>query len=230
MKAADVAFTSPSTDGDAAIALAFDDVRAAFAEFRRRTAGRPFVVAAHSQGAVLGARLVREVIAPTNERPLLVAAYLIGAPLRAGGDVGDLPPCATSTSTGCIVAYNARLAGHTPQPIDFGANVPEKDRLCVNPTTGSVTSTTATTLEHGGAVFFDSAHPRVLPRFLSSSCRDGRLVVSDLQPLPRRGPLDAILLAMLGGTNLHPIEYQLFFMDLRRDLGRRVAAFNAVAR
>ncbi|HEY1099381.1 MAG TPA: hypothetical protein VGF99_10645, partial [Myxococcota bacterium] len=64
----------------------------------------------------------------------------------------------------------------------------------------------------------------------SSSCTDGRLVVSEMKPLPRRGAMDVILLAMMGGTNLHPIEYQLFFMDLRRDLGRRVAAFSAVAR
>jgi hypothetical protein len=29
----------------------------------------------------------------------------------------------------------------------------------------------------------------------------------------------------MGGTNFHPVEYQLFYVDLRLDAARRVGAF-----
>ena len=76
------AFTAPSPDGKRAIDLAYADVLAAYEEFARRTGGeRPFILAGHSQGAALAARLLRERIASSKARARLVAAYLIGAPL-----------------------------------------------------------------------------------------------------------------------------------------------------
>ena len=49
--------------------------------------------------------------------------------------------------------------------------------------------------------------------------------VSDLQPLPARDVLSDVLLRVMGGENYHPIEYQLFYVDLRDDARRRVAVF-----
>src|SRR5262249_27804609 len=55
------AFTHPSPDGGRAIALAYTDVHRAFEEFNsRRGAGRPFILAGHSQGTVLAERLLHE--------------------------------------------------------------------------------------------------------------------------------------------------------------------------
>ena len=77
---------------------------------------------------------------------------------------------------------------------------------------------------HRGAVFLDSDAPALLPHFLSSQCSGGRLVVTDLQPLPKRDAMSGILLWVIGGKNYHPIEAQLFWADLRADLARRSAA------
>lgn len=214
------AFVTPSVDGDRAIDIAFTDVNAAFVEFRRRAGGRPFIIAGHSQGAVLSARLLREVIASSTERRLLVSAYLVGAPLVLE-DLGGVPLCTTPTSTGCVVTFNARGAEHVDVGIDFAA-LKRSGLLCTNPTAASTTTTLVQREHHGGAVFFDAAQPAVLPMFVASRCRDdGILEVTNMAPLPQRGVMDAVLLRVMGGHNFHPVEYQLFYEDLRADAVRR---------
>src|SRR5581483_6659144 len=59
-QASGFAFLEPSVDGDRAIDVAYHDVVAAFDEFLRRTSRRPFILAAHSQGSVLAARLLHD--------------------------------------------------------------------------------------------------------------------------------------------------------------------------
>ena len=153
---------------------------------------------------------------------------------------------------GCVVAFNARGPGHVQNAADFGAagcpttgatsttTLPstcgrgwgddEAARLCVNPSLGRVSDERVPAERHGGSVFLDSEVPSLLPRFLASQCRDGRLVVTDLQPLPKRDAMSGILLWVLGGENYHPIEAQLFWADLRADVARRSAAWMASSR
>jgi len=95
----------------------------------------------------------------------------------------------------------------------------------VNPTLGAATSEPAPASAHGGALFFDADVPAIVPRFAASVCKGGRLVVTELKPLPARAVMSGVLLWVMGGANLHPIEVQLFYVDLRRDVARRVAAF-----
>lgn len=223
-QASGVAFITRSADGDAAIELAYSDVVSAWRDFNRRSGGtRPFLLAAHSQGALLAARLLREHIAPGPDRERFVAGWLIGAPLVAA-DIAPLRACAAPDDTGCIVAYNARGPDHERNVIELGRGVPEEQRLCVNPTLGTASNELVPRARHRGAVFFDADRPALLPAFLASQCRDGRLVVSELQPLPPRDVMSAILLRVMGTGNHHPIEVQLFYADLRADAARRVAA------
>ncbi len=231
-QASGIAFTTPSSSGDAAIDVAYSDVRAAFEAFLARSRAadaRPFVLAAHSQGAVLGARLLRDRISGSPEAQRLVAAYLPGAPLSVR-DLGAFHACAAPDEVGCVVTYNARGPGHVRNAIDFGANVDEATRLCVNPVVGATTSEVVPRTRHGGALFFDAEAPAVLPAFATTACQGGRLVVSDMQPIPKRDAMSGVLMWIMGGENYHPIEYQLFYVDLRRDVQRRVDAFVSAAR
>jgi hypothetical protein len=66
-----------------------------------------------------------------------------------------------------------------------------------------------------------------LPNFAASACANGRLVVTEMDDLPGRTAADGILLWVMGGENYHPIEYQLFYADLRADAARRVASHRA---
>lgn len=218
------AFTEPSASGELAKDLAFGDVKAAFAEFRRRAGARPFILAGHSQGSVLGARLLKEVI--TGEEPAhLVAAYLIGAPLTVH-DVGGAPACASPTQTGCVVTYNARGPGHDgAHPLELIGPEPAAERLCVNPVLGAASGSMAPSSSHHGALFFDARAPAVLPAFVSAQCSSGRLVLTGMRPMPERDALSGALLWVMGGENFHAIEYQLFYVDLRLDAARRAASF-----
>ena len=98
----------PGPDGASAIELAYGDVRAAFRFFLERySRGRPFILAGHSQGSVLAARLLEQEIAGSGLSERLVAAYLIGGPINDAPGPG-VPACAAPEQTGCLVAWNAR--------------------------------------------------------------------------------------------------------------------------
>lgn len=66
-------FTHPTPDGDLARDVAFGDVSAAFDVFLSELGERPFLVASHSQGSVMAARLLRERVASTPLAERLVA-------------------------------------------------------------------------------------------------------------------------------------------------------------
>jgi hypothetical protein len=215
------AFVQPSADADAAIALAYEDVRAAFRHFVAHGRGRPFVLAAHSQGAVLAARLLAEEIAPAPLRARLVAAYLIGAPIPARAPA--VPPCAAPDATGCLVAWNARGPRFAGSVFDFAD---AGERLCVNPLTWRADEAPADAALNEGAVFLDAADGAPLPGFADAQCKDGMLVVH-LRGVPPRDLRSRILDWVVGPENHHPIEYQLFWMNLRRNAEARVAAFLA---
>jgi hypothetical protein len=213
------AFVQPSADAEAAIALAYADVRAAFRHFVASGRGRPFVLAAHSQGAVLAARLLAEEIAPTPLRARLVAAYLIGAPIPARAPV--LPACAAPDATGCVVSWNARGPRFPGSRFDFAD---AGERLCVNPLTWRGGEAPAGAALNEGAVFLDAGDGAPLPAFADARCRGGVLLVR-LAGTPPRGLRSRVLDWVMGPENHHPIEYQIFWMNLRRNAEARVAAF-----
>ncbi|MEM9463313.1 MAG: DUF3089 domain-containing protein [Myxococcota bacterium] len=218
------AFVDPDPDGAQAIEIAYADVRAAFEVFAADTDDRPFVLVGHSQGAILGARLLREQVVGTPLQPRLVAAYLLGGPL-GHDDVGGLPACASAEQTGCVVAYNARGPNYAPNGLEFDADDPEtmRRRICVNPLTWRLDGAHAPSSAHAGAVFFDTESPAVVPAFADAQCIEGQLVVTTMGD-PQRDLLSRILLWMMGPDNYHPIEVQLFYLPLRHNAITRVAA------
>lgn len=225
-QAGGIAFVEPSVDGDRAIDVAFADISASFRSFlkRRGDPARPFVIAAHSQGGFLAARLLRDVVEKDPAlRSRLVAAYLLGAPITAAA-LGTMAACDSAATVGCVVTYNARGPDHERNAIDIlapGAAGPP--RLCVNPSLGAASTEAVPKARHGGAVFFDADTPALLPAFLASQCRGEVLVVSDVGDIPARGTMSAVLMWVMGGANFHPVEAQIFYGDLRADVQRRAA-------
>jgi hypothetical protein len=226
------AFTSPSEDGERAIALAYQDVRRAFEAFQaRRGAGRPFLLAAHSQGTVLAERLLYDAIAGTALRDQLVAAYLIGGRVTAAGlaeGAPDIPACRAPDDLHCVVAWNARGPGYAPTEFEMQRSDP-RELLCTNPLSWRADGALAPADQNAGAVFLetDDHAPRVA--FADARCVGGTLVLSRVGAAPRDLP-SRILDHVIGDENYHPIEYQAFFMNLRQNASARVAAFVAGSR
>ena len=220
------AFYRPSADGDHAIDIAYQDVRRAFDAFNaRRGAGRPFILAGHSQGSILAERLLYEAITATPLRNQLVAAYLIGGRVTVEGlreRAPDILPCRAADDVHCVIAWTARSAEYKPTP--FELKYPDsRERVCTNPLTWRTDGSAASVEQNQGAVFLETEDHAPRLGFADARCVGGTLVVSKLGKVPRDLP-SRILDRVMGAGNYHPIEYQIFFMNLRQNATARASA------
>ncbi len=228
------AFAAPNEAGNRAIDVAFADVSAAFDDFlRRRGSERPFVLASHSQGTVLAERLLREKIWGKPAARFFVAGYLIGGPVTRETLGPDVPICDAEDRWGCVVAFNVRGPQYRENRSEFknrdgsGTIFPMASRICVNPLSWKYDDVFVPAESHRGAVFFDAEKPSILPAFTDATCRDGRLLLQHWGAFPKRDLPSEILLHVMGPENFHPLEYQLFYVNLRQNAVRRVEAFLA---
>lgn len=222
-----MAFVHPSADGDRSIAVAFEDVSRAFDAFNtRRRQNRPFIIAAHSQGAILAERLLYEAVAGKPLREQLVAAYLIGGGITVGGlheRAPDIPVCRAADDIHCVAAWNAR--GPTHVPTEFELHIADtRERACTNPLSWEPSGAHAPSDLNLGAVFLetDNHAPRVA--FADAQCTRGMLVVRHIDSAPRDLP-SKILDHVMGSENYHAIEIQMYFLNLRSNAATRAAAF-----
>jgi hypothetical protein len=218
------AYTHPDSESERAVAVAYADVSAAFDVFLARTGERPFIIAGHSQGAMLSARLVRERIAGSALEQRLVVAYLPGGAVRA--ETIGVPVCDAPTQTGCVVSWNARgpKFEHNQFELDASDEHTMAGRICVNPITWTTDGLAAAADRNAGAIFFDTELPVIKPAFADARCADGVLVVTGMGDA-ERDVMSRVLLWVMGPENYHPIDVQLFYVDLRSNAVARVQAF-----
>ena len=77
--------------------------------------------------------------------------------------------------------------------------------------------------QNQGAVFLETEDHAPRLGFADARCVGGTLVVSKLGKVPRDLP-SRILDRVMGAGNYHPIEYQIFFMNLRQNATARASA------
>jgi len=225
-------FTNPSTDGDRAIDVAYDDVRRAFTAFQqRRGAGRPFIIAAHSQGTALAERLLYEQVSGTPLRNQLAAAYLVGGRVTVAGlraHAPDIEPCGSPAQLHCVVAWNARGSEYQANEWQMVLLDPGP-RVCTNPLSWRNDEHPVPSAENLGAVFIETSNRAPRPAFADAQCVDGTLIVRAIGDAPR-DVMSRILDWVIGPANYHPIEYQIFFMNLRANAELRVSTMFAPSR
>lgn len=226
--------SASDADRDRALDLAYADVRAAFAVYLQQwSKGRPFIIAAHSQGSGHGLRLVSELMSDLSADPALrkrlVAAYLIGAAVPEDAlkrTIPGVPLCASPAQTRCAVFYNSVEAGEdVPKRFEHvrawypdGYRTTEQPRLlCVNPVTWRADALTSPLAAHRGAVHAEPNRPLPEPQAgrVTAQCDNGLLAVT----LP-----DGEWRKWWFGGDQHVNDYQLFYMDIRANVAERVAA------
>jgi hypothetical protein len=220
--------------------FAYGDVKAAFEFYLAHlNHGRPFILVGAEQGGELGARLLREVIAPDPAlRSRMVAAYLIDTVVPADeyGAGAPVPACAQRAETGCLEAWaavtegdfsaEARLTGRARVWNAAGLLEPlgQRQPLCVNPLLGAASDDPAPARLNQGAAAATGLEWGVRPGFLArqvgAQCVGGVLRVSE----PRSS-----LLRPSGSWTERVREpgYNLFWADLEADSQARAAAWFA---
>jgi hypothetical protein len=189
---------------------AYADIKKAFQYYLTNwNQGRPFFIASHSQGSQHAVRLIKEAIEGTPLEKRLVASYIIGMPPVKTFKL-KLPVCSDSTQTGCYVAWNTFTEDFKQQFSFLGRSELET----VNPLTWKTTASAGIPAMHKGAVVddFNSVRPHVL----SAQIKSNKLVISshsDSIEIPDRI------------ENLHVLDINLFYVDIRNNLRTRVAAY-----
>lgn len=218
--------------------FAYGDVERAFDHFIEHfNAGRPFILASHSQGTHHGVRLLRRRIEGSVEAERLVAAYVIGGGVaRSDLDgLADVGLCDGPTELGCAVHWDTW--SEAAQASRSGESV---GNVCTNPLSwrldgarverdahvGGVPPSGRFALELlGGDAAKGMEFPPLeapLPGVAAAECLDGVLWVTDQSDnaIGQRGSFG-------GNANYHGLDYPLFHMDIRENATLRVRTWLA---
>ncbi len=201
-------------NGQAALDLAYDDVRAAFQYYLAHyNQNRPLIIAGHSQGTAHATRLLHEFFDHDPAlRHRLVAAYLIGFKVKPD-EYRAIRPCPDSLATGCFVAYNSVATGNEYPPFAPCA--------VTNPLTWTLDTLLAPATLNRGGVGVDMKG--IDPQLTSAQIHRGLLWVVPPKPggyprflLPGRAELR---------HSFHIADYGLFYVNIRTNAVARVRAW-----
>ena len=189
---------------------AYTDVRMAFMYYLvHENKGRPFIIASHSQGTVHAARLIQEFIEHKPLEKQLVAAYLLGMPIKQGL-FEHCQPCTYAAQTNCFVSWRTFKTGH----ISSYVMLEKYKTWVVNPLTWTMDDLPADRHLNTGAVLFNFNKPR---RYNVSTRIHGNVLWSTK---PRfLGNL------FFNQTNYHIGDVNLFWRNIRDNVQTRVRAW-----
>ncbi len=226
------AFITDKPEGQMAIAAAYKDVLQAFDAFLAGIGpDQPIVLAGHSQGSLHLTHLLRDRIAGTPLAKRVVAAYVIGWPVSRTTDLAQLglPECTDADQPGCILSWQsyAEPADYTRIVTAYDATTGFDGRprlgtpmVCTNPLTGTKDAAAPIEANLGTLVPNDDlTEGTLVSASVPARCDPrGFLLIGDP---PELGPY------VLPGNNYHVYDYLLFWANVRADVARRLAAYQA---
>jgi hypothetical protein len=208
-------------NGKMSLDLAYKDVKAAFEYYLKYyNHGRPIIIASHSQGTWHAMRLLKDYFEKNAAlRKQLVAAYLIGGPVRKDFS-SVIPPCDSASQTGCYIAWNTRKWGdvafpkdkRNPELINYNDTTPFE---CVNPLTWKRDTIYAPASLNDGSI--PRGYSRIDLHVADAKCApDGTLWVHK----PKQDGYPDLL-------SYHILDYNFFWMNIRENVKLRVNTYLA---
>lgn len=206
-----------SSEREPYLSIGVDDVEQAFDYYMTHfNAGRPFILAGHSQGSLVLIRLLKDAFNDVERKNKLVTAYLIGYTVTNS----DLSACglelATSAQqTGAIITYNTQSEDATGSPVLLDG------ALCVNPLSWTNTSEVAPKERNLGAVFFTDTGDvdSIVPHFTNAWIdANGALVAGNVE-------VETYSDAYFPEGVFHKFDYSFFYNNLVENVGVRINAY-----
>ncbi|MCX2725784.1 DUF3089 domain-containing protein [Roseibium salinum] len=209
-------FNLPEDERDALTAHGEEDIRRALRHYMEHyNNGRPFIVAAHSQGSYVLTQLIVDHWGKLGIEAQLIAGYLIGWSIT-GEDLQDNPAidiCGEPRQTGCFISYNSVAAGKQGE-----APMILKGAIVVNPLTWTRETKLAPSSLNLGSTLFDGENPwRTYPGFTSAQIADHGLVVAPADPALLETPF-------FPQGVYHSLDYSLFFENIKSNAAQRIQA------
>ena len=224
-------------DARDARAFAYGDALMALEAWLAAHPTGPLVLAGVEQGGELIDRLVRERIAPDPALSARVAAvYLMDVIVAREPLSASLPPCATATSIGCVVAWSGvdekndgAAQRRLRRALIWDANgrlvdLAGRPALCVNPVSGAADGAAIPARRHHGAANATGlewgVRPAFIDRAVATRCRDGVL---------RHTGLTTESFREVGNwaDRRKARQYNLFYADIEADVERRLNVWMA---
>ena len=198
-------FTDEKEIASKAFDLAYQDVKTAFEYYLDHyNEGRPFIIAAHSQGTTHGIPLIKNLIDGRALQEKLIAAYLIG--MRVDRDTFKfIKPCTSPEQTGCFTSWRTFKKG-TDLSYEHGMSV------CVtNPISWSLSPDYCPANANQPSLLrdFDTIYPNLVDAQVNST------VLWVTKP-KFKGSI------FLRTKNYHPADINFFYFSIYENVGKRI--------
>lgn len=189
-----------------AFEIAYRDVKESFQFYLDHfNAGRPFIIASHSQGTLHAARLVKEMIDGKPLQEQLIAAYLVGYAM-VPSQFDFIPPCKKPDETGCFCSWRTTKEGFVPKHF----HIPGRKVVVTNPITWDESLPGGEKSLHCGAILRD--FKRLYPSLVHAHIENDLLWVNKPK-FPGS--------FLFTRRNYHIADYNFFYADIRRNASLR---------
>jgi len=203
-------YTTNKNEADKAFAFAYNDIKAAFENYLKyHNAGKPIIIASHSQGTLHAGRLLKEFFENKPLEKKLVCAYIIGLPVFSNYFT-KLQPCNDSTATACFVGWRTFKEDYIPEFVRS-----EKEKAIVtNPLTWRLDEEFAPAILNKGGILKD--FNKVTPELVHARVHGNVLWVNKPEFFGN------VFLTM---KNYHIADYNLFYINIRENVKTRIKYF-----
>jgi Protein of unknown function (DUF3089) len=209
-------FFKPNNKNRAALDLAYADVKAAFEYFLNNiNNNKPFIIASHSQGTVHAVNLIKEFIDGKPLQQKMLAAYLIGMPVKKN-EFTNCKPCAIASEANCFVSWRTYLHGEEGAAY-LKLEVPNSI-VVTNPINWRIDSLPATA----------SKQVAVIKSFTKPIAYDAKVVAhNNILWITKPKFKGSIFLRKSKIKNLHKGDINLFYESIRKNLVERILAYES---
>jgi len=203
-------FTTDTARAKAAFDTAYADIKNAFQYYLDHyNNGPPIIIASHSQGSTHAQRLLKEYFDNGPLKKQLVAAYVIGMYIP-GNEFTSLKMCSDSLQTGCVCGWRTYKKNYEP---DF-VTKENGTGLVVNPLSWTTSNDYAKNSLNEGSVLLK--FNKIEKHVTDGQIHNGILWIDQLH-LPGG--------FLIRRRNFHVGDINLFYMNIRKDVKRRVKKY-----